>query len=846
MNKDSRREFIKKTMLLSGAAGLSGVLPPSIQRALAINPAPGSTYLDAEHIVVLMQENRSFDHCFGSLQGVRGFNDPRAFRLANGNPVWFQTDKEGKTFAPFRLNMKDTNATWMGSLPHSRMSQVDAYNKGQHDQWLKACLSKKYPEVPFTLGYHNREDLPFNYAMADAFTICDQHFCSVMSSTWPNRHYLWGGNLREELNNPESVAHVRNDLAFGEAKWRTFPEKMEEHNVSWKVYQNDLTAGGGMEGAERSWLTNFTCNPLEYYAQYNVKYSKRYVQGLKNQVAELPEEIKKLEQKASGLPAGDTGLSKLKKDLKKKQEVLKTAVEELKIYSPANYAQLPQRDKNLYEKAFSINDADPDYHTLEEIKYKDGDTERSMSLPKGDVLHTFRQDVRKGKLPAVSWIIPSQMLSDHPSAPWYGAWHVSEVLDILTENPEVWKKTIFILTYDENDGYFDHVPPFTPPHPYKAHAGKCSSGIDTAIEYVKLENEQAQGLGANARGGQIGLGYRVPMIVASPWSRGGRVNSQVFDHTSVLQFMEVFLSRKFGKPIKEDNISKWRRTVCGDLTSVFTTYKDTGKKEDYILKKMPFSEMIFNAKYKEEPTTHRALSEAENEEVKKGLALAAMPKQEKGTRPSCALPYQLYADGNLSADKKGFEIQFQAGKIVFGAKAAGSPFMVYAPVDFRSAEGEPERNRNWQYAVAAGDRLSDRWETSAFENQAYHLKVYGPNGFFREYRGNANDPLMSVNCDYERKKGVMNHLTGNLTLLLSNTGNTDQVIEIRDNAYQKGVLKNIQLKKGMKEYVVVNLDKSHGWYDVSVQAAGATKFEKRYAGRVETGNEGISDPVMGA
>ncbi len=79
-------------------------------------------------------------------------------------------------------------------------------------------------------------------------------------------------------------------------------------------------------------------------------------------------------------------------------------------------------------------------------------------MPAGDLFYQFRSDVENGKLPTVSWLASPQNFSDHPSAPWYGAWYVSEVMDILTKNPEVWKKTIFIVTYDENDGYYDHVP----------------------------------------------------------------------------------------------------------------------------------------------------------------------------------------------------------------------------------------------------------------------------------------------------------------------------------------------------------------------------------------------------
>ena len=138
---DTRREFLKKAAILGTTAGVATALPSSIAKALAINPAVGSTFLDAEHVVILMQENRSFDHCYGSLQGVRGFNDPRAITLPNQLPVWLQTNETGETYAPFRLNIKDTNATWMGSLPHSWTDQVDALNKGRMDQWLLAKKS---------------------------------------------------------------------------------------------------------------------------------------------------------------------------------------------------------------------------------------------------------------------------------------------------------------------------------------------------------------------------------------------------------------------------------------------------------------------------------------------------------------------------------------------------------------------------------------------------------------------------------------------------------------------------------------------------------------------------------
>jgi len=200
------------------------MLPASVQKALSINPEPGTTWQDAEHIVLLMQENRSFDHCFGTLKGVRGFNDPRAIKLPNNNKVWLQSNEKGETYAPFRLNIKDTKATWMSSLPHSWGNQVDARNNGKYDKWLDVKKpGKPYEDIPMTMGYYTREDIPFYYALADAFTVCDQHFCSALTGTTPNRLFFWAGTVREDAN---SKARVRNeDTDYGaEASWKTFPE----------------------------------------------------------------------------------------------------------------------------------------------------------------------------------------------------------------------------------------------------------------------------------------------------------------------------------------------------------------------------------------------------------------------------------------------------------------------------------------------------------------------------------------------------------------------------------------------------------------------------------------------
>lgn len=847
MSKETRRDFIKKTALLSGIAGLSTILPESIQRAFAINPAAGSTYLDAEHIVMLMLENRSFDHCFGTLKGVRGFDDPRAITLANGNPVWLQTNQAGHTYAPFRLNIYDTKSTWMGALPHSRHDQVDAYNGAKYDRWLdiKKSSNKKYADMPLTLGYYNRDDLPFNYAMADAFTICDQNFCSAMTSTHPNRLYFWTGTIRDPRD-PNSKAFIRNpDLKTGEQTWKTFPERLEENGVSWRVYQNDLGTGGGFQDEERAWVSNYNCNPLEFFPRYNVKFFDRNIRSLQKQIETLPIEIDVLEKNVFLYDIHTENYRKIIEAISIKKKILSDAKKEIEKFAAENFNTLTQKEKNLYFKAFSTNKKDPDFRKLTTVSYGEGKDAKSFNVPKGDLFYEFRKDVNAGNLPTVSWMVAPHYFSDHPSKPMYGPWYISEILDILTKNEEVWKKTIFIVTYDENDGYFDHIPPYTSPDLNKTNSGKCSKNIDPQAEFIHREHELAMGISERgSRGAPIGLGYRVPLLIASPWSRGGKVCSQIFDHTSSLLFLEHFLNQKFRLKIKDENISEWRRTVCGDLTAAFDPYH--GSEEDRItfLERDPFIGKIRNANDKPVPTGYKRFTETEIEEAKRRPRQSALlAKQEEGSSISSALPYELYVNGSLSGDRKRFEINMCAGKNIFESRSAGSPFSIYAPGGFKKEGGGYEEMRNWQYAVAAGDRLEDEWAIDDFETGQYHLIVYGPNGFYREFDGNQDDPAVAIECVYEKDTSNPKKLTGNIQLLFQNIKSKDLIISIQDKAYGTPTIK--KKVSGIDNQVVINLHKSFGWYDFEVRIEGYKGYCQRYAGRVETGERGYTDPVIG-
>jgi len=227
------------------------------------------------------------------------------------------------------------------------------------------------------------------------------------------------------------------------------------------------------------------------------------------------------------------------------------------------------------------------------------------------------------------------------------------------------------------------------------------------------------------------------------------------------------------------------------------------------------------------------LTQDEIEQIRRDpFSSPLLPKQEKGVRASCALPYQLYATGNVGEDKKTFRVKFESRREIFGERTAGSPFHVYA------------LGKEWKlrsYAVAAGDVLTDSLPLGDFDNGNYHFRVYGPNGFFREFIGNSSEQLdITSECERNTKK----QLTGNLQISITNKTAKPVTVEIKDNAYKRAS-QSKQINAGASGTVVVDLGKSFGWYDASIRLEGNALFESRLAGRIETGKESFSDPAMG-
>ncbi len=510
----------------------------------------------------------------------------------------------------------------------------------------------------------------------------------------------------------------------------------------------------------------------------------------------------------------------------------------LETSGKVRYGKLSNAEKSLHHAALVTNEGDPHYRALDDLHFEADGVNRRMEVPRGDVLHQFRKDVNEGKLPAVSWLTAPEAFSDHPSSPWYGAWYLSEVMDILTANPEVWKKTILIVTYDENDGYFDHVPSYVAADPKRPETGAASAGIDCGLEYTYKEDELRMGVTpSDARTGPIGMGFRVPMIVASPWSRGGWVNSQVCDHTSTLMFLEQFVETKSGRQVREENISAWRRTVSGDLTSVFRPF-DPGQPKLDFLNRDKFVIGIEKAREKEIPSNFTKLTPEQAKQINEApRSSELMPQQERGVRPSCALPYELYSEGALSRDGSAFTLSLSAGDRVHRAQSAGAAFNVY----LRNLHEAESSTRVATYAVKAGDTMNLRYPLTLFADERCVVEVHGPNGFYRSFSG-LPESQRSIASSLQYEPGD-DGLTGNIVLHLKNDGTQPASVTVTANAYgQLPLSKAVEAQQ--QTSVVLELASSHGWYDFTVKTDGVDA-EVRYAGRVETGKSSISDPFMG-
>lgn len=448
LKKVSRRDLLR-TGAAVGAAGLVGSFIPGCGAGSKLANLTGTAscgkVTDIDHVVILIQENRSFDHYFGSYKGVRGFADASA---AFNQPYPANTSSSpAGVLLPYHLDAATQNAACTHDISHDWIPQHQSWDGGKMDGFVTSRLGINPNDAELTMGYYTRADLPYYYGVADAFTLCDNFFCSVIGPTDPNRLYSMAASIDPDGKNGGPVVQTvvaNRSTMIGKLTYTTMPEQLQARGISWKVY--NAPESNLLQGV-------YSDNVLPYFKNF--------------------------------------------------QDPTST----------------------LYKNAFG-----PQFPT------------------------DFVADALAGNLPQVSWIIGSVIDSEHPPLPaLFGENTLSAIITALTANPVAWAKTALFVTYDENGGFFDHVPPVTAPPGTPGEYLTAAPLPDPSVE--------------GSITGPIGLGFRVPMMIVSPFSRGGLVSSDLFDHTSVLRFLET----RFGAEVP--NLSAWRRATVGDLTTAFNFSK---------------------------------------------------------------------------------------------------------------------------------------------------------------------------------------------------------------------------------------------------------------------------------
>ncbi|WP_277967887.1 phosphocholine-specific phospholipase C [Sphingomonas echinoides] len=684
------------------AAGLSGAtlatLPAAIARAAAIPPARSTGSIkDVAHVVILMQENRGFDHYFGTMRGVRGFADrfPIPVSAVPGTmapgTVWDQRDREAeggaRTVRPFHLATRtDYDLMRMEGTPHSWPDAQRGWDEGRMAHWPEAKSQR-------AMGHYRREDLPFQFALAEAFTVCDAYHCSVHTGTNTNRLFLWSGtNDPDATHGGPAIGNSHDSLPESGGypdpyRWTTVVERLQAAGVDWRIYQD--------------MADNFTDNPLVGFAAFRAAHK------------------------------GGTGDA-----------------------------------ANLRDRAL---------------------TTRGLDM--------LRADVLDGRLPQVSYIIATAAGSEHPgpSSPAQGAAYTAEVLDALTADPDVWARTALFVMFDENDGFFDHVPPPAPPSRDADGSLLGGSSVDLAGSYHEHDSIADKALDLPAyRGRPYGLGPRVPMYVVSPWSRGGWVNSEVFDHSSVIRFLE----RRF--EFHEPNIAPWRRAVCGDLTSAF---------DFAVADAVPVSGI---------PDPHGDAKRAAaipKQPRPQAPVTNATPWQEPGIRRSRPLPYRLRVEEKRTD-----------GAIQLRFLAEGTAAAVFHVYDRTNLAQAPRR-----FTVAPGRSLEGRWTVD--RTGRYDLWVLGPNGFHRHFAGHADDPAA-------------------LSALAWDVTGDDLILRLPFAARGMSLVAQVErigAAPGTRRLTGARyrwpLHETYGWYDITLTSAASPDYRRRVAGRSDVpGRATCSDP----
>jgi phospholipase C len=670
----SRRRFIQGTGVAAGAlalgatAGAGGAYAAPKPPHRMVPKGFKGNMSDLKHVVIIMQENRSFDHYFGTLPGVRGFGDKQALRFQDGTTVFQQKDAAGNIVTP-----QVDDSTWGDD--HGAWGDVD---HRKWDLWVQHQGAE-------CMNYHSDAYMGFYHSVASQFTVADQYFCSEFGPTDPNRKYLWSGTANTETGNTDESNYSR--------PWTTVAEQLQQAGIDWRLYSDN--SGDGRQGYISTWVGDYGDNELKYFKGFD------------------PE----------GLSADDpklrpgTGL------------IWRGNAE----YYAGMTSPSDDSDANLDAVLKSLSDA----------------CKPGAEYP----------------LPEVSWIVAPYGWTEHPSSDsQHGERYVKKVLDILQSNEDIWDHTLFILNYDENDGKFDHV---LPPWP---EAG-------TAREYIGDY--------------PLGFGPRVPMLLVSPWTRGGYVASEVFDHTSTIKFLEVWADH-LGKPFRCPNISDWRRSISGDLTSALDfTNPQLGR-------------AVFPDPVAEQP-----------------VAVAAGHMKPR--------PLSFHPHATISEDRTSGTVTARM-TMAGGPKGKALSFQVF-PDAYQAFSSTP-------FTVTARNPREYTWDTGSTDGK-YAFSIYSNDGFIRSFAGQIapeakkDTALPRVEADLVEGEGSRREAEVRLTL--HNDGTKSVQFTLTPNDYQ-GRTQKVTVAHGRSKTVM--WPTQDGYYDVVVTVDSDSAWTQRYAGRIATAGQG--------
>jgi phospholipase C len=658
----TRRRFLQGAGVATGALMLGGI--GGTGQATAAAPKPKyalpkgfkGNMSDLKHVVILMQENRSVDHYFGTLPGVRGFNDKQALRFQDGTTVFQQKDASGNIVTP-----KVDDGAWGND--HGAWGDV---NHRKWDLWVQHNGAN-------CMNYHSDGYMGFYHSVAVQYTIADQYFCSEFGPTDPNRKYLWSGTADTETGNDDESNYDR--------PWITVPEQLQQAGIDWRLYSDN--SGDGRQGYISTWVGDYGDNELKYFKEFD----------------------------PAGLAADDPKLQ-------------------------PGTGLIWRANATYYAGMTSPND----------------DSDANLNAVLKD-FHDACQPGAEHPLPAVSWIVAPYGWSEHPSADTvHGERYVKKVLDILQSNPDIWNHTLFILNYDENDGKFDHV---LPPWPEAGTAGEYTGSYP------------------------LGFGPRVPMLMVSPWTRGGYVATEVFDQTSTIKFLEKWAAH-LGKPFTCPNISDWRRSIAGDLTSA-----------------LDFTQPQIGPASFPDPVAEQPVS----------ISADHMKPR----------PLTFHPHATISADRA-------AGKVTATMTLTGGP--KGKAVSFQVFPDKYQAFSNTPFTVTAGKPREYTWDTTTTDGK-YAFSIYSNDGFVRSFAGQIGGfPRVEISL----QRGASKH-DAQVKVTLYNDGTKPVRYTLTANDYVGGT-RSVTVDHGKTK--VVMWPTRQGYYDVVLTVDADSTWTQRYAGRIAT------------